>query len=125
MKAGINLIDAVRSARRLGILVEHLRKTGELRWSHPSAQKPIRVNSRRKDAPRHATTFLRKVAAAQATKGCKGCPMSCVSRSARAETAIAESRQPGAVGEQEQQSIHARSGSGRFTSVSRQPRKEG
>lgn len=67
MQQGISLLNALRHAKALGVLVEHVRKTGELRLTHPLIPQRLRCNSRRKDASRQTVGFLRKVAALQAT----------------------------------------------------------
>lgn len=59
--SGWNLRDALAFARRLGCEIHCPRRTGELRVSHPSQRRSVRVNARRKDAPRELTTFLRRV----------------------------------------------------------------
>jgi hypothetical protein len=47
----------------LGVTVEHVTRTGEMRIRHSSQQKPVTFNGRRKDASRAVVQFLRKVAA--------------------------------------------------------------
>lgn len=61
MTHGINLADLLRYARRLGIAVRPLRRTGELQLSHPSIPRRPRVNGRRKDSPRVASDFVHEV----------------------------------------------------------------
>jgi len=54
---------ALRKARelwkRLGGSVEDVPRTGEERYSHPDLQRSIKVNKRRKDAPRKLVSALR------------------------------------------------------------------
>lgn len=56
---GADLSDCVAYTIQLGGTVEPVRRTGELRFSHPAADKTVRVNGRRKDAPRQLTTWLK------------------------------------------------------------------
>jgi len=58
---GSNLKKVLRDLRTRGCDVQKVRRTGEIRVRHPSAKKPVRVNGRRKDAPRELTSFLRKL----------------------------------------------------------------
>lgn len=55
---GQDLAKLIAHARTLGITVRPLRRTGELQFSHPSVPTRPRVNGRRKDAPRHASSFV-------------------------------------------------------------------
>jgi len=57
--SGMNLRDALNLARDLGCTVAWVHRTGEWRVSHPTWGKSMRVNSRRKDAPRALSTKLR------------------------------------------------------------------
>lgn len=60
---GMNLRDALNLAQRLGCKVEHARRTGEVVVSHRDHPRhKVRLNSRRKCAPRALTSLLRKVA---------------------------------------------------------------
>jgi hypothetical protein len=59
--AGTNLDRALSIAARLGCEVFCVRRTGELRFSHPSQRRPCRVNGRRHDAPRSLVVWLRRV----------------------------------------------------------------
>jgi hypothetical protein len=61
MNHGSNLAKLVAHARGLGVDVCALRRTGELQFSHWSQQDRPRLNGRRKDAPRHASVFVRRV----------------------------------------------------------------
>jgi len=60
--SGCNLLQALRVARELGCTITPVRRTGERRISHPSLRGSVRVNCRRKDAPRQLTKFLQEVA---------------------------------------------------------------
>ena len=64
MHQGMNLLDALRVARSLGVRVEQVRRTGEVRLSHPLVEKPVNCNGRRKSASRAAVGLIQKVAAA-------------------------------------------------------------
>jgi hypothetical protein len=57
-----NLRETRELWRGLGGNVEDIRRTGEERYSHRSIERPIRVNKRRKDAPRKLVTALRRIA---------------------------------------------------------------
>lgn len=59
--AAMSLSDCIRLARRLGATVEHIRRTGEVRIIHPRIGSTGAINSRRKDSPRHATAWLRRL----------------------------------------------------------------
>ena len=61
MKHGLNLADLLEHARVLGIGVKHLRRTGEVQFSHSTQSRRARFNGRRKDAPRHASAFVSRV----------------------------------------------------------------
>ena len=63
MHHGMNLLDALREARSLGVRAEPVRRTGEVRFTHPLLPRPVTVNIRRKDASRATVGFLMKVAA--------------------------------------------------------------
>lgn len=63
VKRGANLIDCQRLARELGCEVTPVRKTGEILFYHPNASERMRVNGRRKDAPRVLTHWLNRVGA--------------------------------------------------------------
>lgn len=60
-RRGMNLGDCERWVRRLGGSIEHVRRTGEIRFLHPNIGSSGMIDSRRKDAPRHATTWLRRL----------------------------------------------------------------
>jgi len=64
VKRGANLLDCQRLARELGAEISFYRKTGELRFWHPAVPVTMRVNSRRKDAPRALTHWLNRVGSA-------------------------------------------------------------
>jgi hypothetical protein len=61
--AGMNQRNAIRAASSLGCQIEHVRRTGEIRVSHPAIDRPVRINGRRKSASRKLTTMLRHIAA--------------------------------------------------------------
>lgn len=61
VRPGMNLSDATRLWRAAGGSVEPVRRTGELCFRHPAAGRRLRVNGRRKDAPRLLTSLLRQV----------------------------------------------------------------
>lgn len=58
---GQNLREALREAEDLGCTVRHIIRTGELTITPPWGGKWIRINMRRKDAPRSLTTLLGKI----------------------------------------------------------------
>jgi hypothetical protein len=61
IKPGMNLWDAVGAWRAAGGSVEPVHRTGEIVFRHPDAPRRLRVNGRRKDAPRLLTSMLRQV----------------------------------------------------------------
>lgn len=56
---GMALRDALRLAERLGCRVVDVRGTGEIRVSHGSMARRVRLNARRRDAPRRLVDYLR------------------------------------------------------------------
>jgi hypothetical protein len=48
-------------ARSMGCRVKKVRRTGEIRVSHDLQEKSVKVNERRKDAPRALTTWLKRL----------------------------------------------------------------
>lgn len=54
-----NLDDALRAAKALGCTVQLKRANGEVEVRHPSWQKILAVNSRRKSTPRTLLVHLR------------------------------------------------------------------
>lgn len=44
--------DAIAEAKRLGIEVEPVRRTGEVRFTSPFIDKPVTLNNRRSDSSR-------------------------------------------------------------------------
>jgi hypothetical protein len=60
----MNRDKAKQIARKLGCQIYPIDRTGELRFDHPVAARPCRVDGRRKDAPRHLVVWLRNVQAA-------------------------------------------------------------
>jgi hypothetical protein len=61
--AGGNRLNAFRRARDMGCSITPINGTGEYRVSHPLLRLSVRVNGRRKDAPRHLIVYLKHVAA--------------------------------------------------------------
>jgi hypothetical protein len=61
--AGMNLREALGVARRAGSRIRPLRRTGEIRVSHPMMKRSLRLSdpSRRKDATREFTTWLKRL----------------------------------------------------------------
>jgi hypothetical protein len=57
----MNLIDCKKIAKNLGCEVQPVDGTGETRFSHPNIKKSVRVDGRRKDAPRALTAWLNRV----------------------------------------------------------------
>jgi hypothetical protein len=55
---GVNLREALDDARRLGCTVSPIDRTGELSVSHPAWRHHIRLNGRKKSAPRILTVRL-------------------------------------------------------------------
>ena len=67
---GCNLLVALRYAQDQGCTVSQPRHTGELLVSHPALSgKRVRLNRRRKDAPRALTAFLKKLTVARGARG--------------------------------------------------------
>jgi hypothetical protein len=58
---GANLLDCENVAKRLGCNVEPVNRTGEIRFTHPNVQKSMRIDGRRKDAPRALTAWLNRI----------------------------------------------------------------
>lgn len=57
----MSLLDVLRLLRQLGATVAPVRRTGEVRVSHPAVIKSVRVNARRKEPSRALTVFLKRV----------------------------------------------------------------
>lgn len=57
---GCNLREALVRALQLGLEVEHVNRTGEVRV-YISGRPSVRLNGRRKDAPRALTTMLNQI----------------------------------------------------------------
>jgi len=55
---GMSLRKAIEFAYRIGCSVRHPNRTGELIIGHHLAVKSVRINARRKDAPRSLTSFI-------------------------------------------------------------------
>lgn len=62
LEKGISLRVAIMRANALSIVVEHVRRTGEIRFTAPD-RPTRRVNGRRKDVSRALAKFLRDVEA--------------------------------------------------------------
>lgn len=60
-RSGMSLEACKQAVRRLGGSVQRIRRTGEIRFFHPTLGSSGMINNRRKDAPRHATTWLRRL----------------------------------------------------------------
>lgn len=60
-RSGMSLEACKQAVWRLGGTVESIRRTGEIRFFHPTIGSSGMINNRRKDAPRHATTWLRRL----------------------------------------------------------------
>jgi hypothetical protein len=58
---GINLNKALTIARWLRCSVAKIRRTGEIRVSHPRMKKPCKVNARKKHAVMWLTCWLRRL----------------------------------------------------------------
>jgi hypothetical protein len=58
---GANLKDVLKRCTELGCTVERIKGTGEKIVSHPDVEKKVRINARRKDAPRSLTSLLKRV----------------------------------------------------------------
>ena len=58
VSTGMSLRKALHIARYMGCRVNCRNGTGEIMISHPEIGKRVRVNGRRKDAPRSFTSFL-------------------------------------------------------------------
>lgn len=57
VKHGMNLIDALRAARRIGVTISRVPRSGEIRLKFPRF-KAVVANCRRKSAPRSVTKLL-------------------------------------------------------------------
>jgi hypothetical protein len=55
---GAYLSDCIRIARGLDCEIENVCRTGEIRFGHNLMPKRVKVNGRRKSAPRPLTTWL-------------------------------------------------------------------
>jgi hypothetical protein len=58
---GINRRSLDRILIQLGGRVRPVRRTGEIRYTHPLVSSRPRANKRRKDAPNHLVDFVREV----------------------------------------------------------------
>lgn len=66
--SGSSLREAMHAANRLGVSVEPVRRTGEIRFRHALWPRPITVNGRRKDAPRELTTHIHRLEVKNSTE---------------------------------------------------------
>lgn len=62
IRGGMNLLDVLILVRSFGGRVEPIRRTGEVRLLHSKIPSSGPINARRKDAPRHAVVWLRRLA---------------------------------------------------------------
>lgn len=60
-----NLAETLSVARSLGVTVEKVNRTGEIRATHPAWGRSIKINERRKDSPRDLLVAVRRLAGAQ------------------------------------------------------------
>lgn len=58
---GRNWKDLIPIARKLGVRMEPVRRTGEQRWWHELMVRPVTFNGRRKDATRALTHWLKRL----------------------------------------------------------------
>lgn len=58
---GINRRELDRVLLQLGGQATHLRRTGEIAYSHPALVERPRADGRRKDAPLHLVRFVRRI----------------------------------------------------------------
>lgn len=58
---GMSLADYVREAKRIGLSIEDVRRTGEQRVFSPTLNERVTFNGRRKDAPRSAVRLAIRV----------------------------------------------------------------
>lgn len=56
----LSLRAALKIAYEMGLVIEHVRGTGEKRVRVPWRPEPLRFNSRRTDAPRKLLSLLRQ-----------------------------------------------------------------
>jgi hypothetical protein len=68
-KGGANLRQTLKESERMGCRVTTIRRTGELRISHPAIDRTVKLNGRRKDTPRALTCFLRRLAELKTPSG--------------------------------------------------------
>ena len=66
---GVNRRALDRILLRFGGTVADVRRTGEVRYSHPFVEAKPRANKRRKDAPNHLVDFVRAVVSAGRASG--------------------------------------------------------
>lgn len=58
---GCNLREATQAFEDLGGTVHHMRRTGEDAYRHPGLARPMKINIRRKSAPRCLTTAVSRL----------------------------------------------------------------
>jgi hypothetical protein len=58
---GMNLDLLISRFKEIGGDVRPVRRTGEIRMTHPSSPSPVTLNGRRKDAPRHAIHYALRI----------------------------------------------------------------
>lgn len=64
---GMDMSDALTELELLGATVEDVKGTGEIIVKHPAIPRWMRVNYRRKDAPRCLTHAIRKLSKERAS----------------------------------------------------------
>lgn len=63
LEGGVKVRDIARRLTALGGAVCNVRRTGEVRYSHPRIARTVRVNGRKCDATRELIGFVRDVEA--------------------------------------------------------------
>jgi hypothetical protein len=66
--SGLSLRQALKAARRLGCSVYKPRKTGEVVVRHDDLTTRVRINCRRKDAPKQLVSYLRGLQSRSASR---------------------------------------------------------
>lgn len=61
VSSGMNRRDLDAVLEELGGTVDTVPRTGEVRYRHPNIPEQPKADGRRKDAPRHLTSFVRRV----------------------------------------------------------------
>ena len=70
VSTGMSLRKALELADRIGCWIRTPNRTGELIIGHDLALKPVRINARRKDAPRSLTSLFSSVNRQCANRQC-------------------------------------------------------